>query len=216
MEEIKEINKNNMEEIKYYSQANQDRWVVDMLNHKKNGFFLDVGAFDGVDISNTYVLEKKFNWDGICIDADPVNFKKLTKERNVTCINCAVSNESGTIDFSGNKGAGSHVSENGSQSIESKTMEDILRQNNCPKIIDYISLDIEGHEVKALEKFPFDEYEFKLMTVEHNLYLGDKEHKNKIKEILLKNGYKIYKEDVINIGNDPFEDWYINPKYFTI
>ena len=203
-----------MKDIKYISQAGQDKWVIETLDIN-NGYFLDIGAYDGIDISNTYILEKEFNWDGICVDADPNNFKKLTNVRGVTCINCAVSNKPGIVNFT-SQGAGGHINPNGNQSIEAKTLRMILKENNCPKIIDYISLDIEGYETKALEGFPFDEYEFKLMTVEHNLYLGDKTNKDKIKEILLNNGYVIFKEDVINVGDDPFEDWYINPKYIKL
>ena len=61
-----------------------------------------------------------------------------------------------------------------------------------------------------------DKYEFKLMTVEHNLYLGDRTNKDKIKKIMTDNGYVLYREDVINVGDDPFEDWYYNPKYVNI
>lgn len=201
-----------MENIKYISQALQDKWVIEMLNEKKNGYFLDIGAYDGLDISNTYILEKDFNWNGLCIDADPINYEKLIKNRNVKSINCAVSNKSGFVNFFSN-GAGGHISDSGNKNIEAKTLRELLKENNCPKTIDYISLDIEGYEYNALEEFPFDEYDFILMTVEHNLYLGDSTNKEKIKNILSKNGYIVFKENVINIGNDPFEDWYINPKY---
>ena len=206
-----DLNK-DIKTINYLSQAGQDKWVVETLENKEKGYFLDIGAYDGKDISNTYVLENDFGWDGICIDADPINYEKLINTRNVKSINCAVSNENGTVNFV-SSGAGGHVSDNGRQVVQSKTLETILKENNCPKVIDYISLDIEGYEHKALEGFPFSEYEFVLMTVEHNLYLGESENKNNIKDILTKNGYIIFKENVENVGDDPFEDWYINPKY---
>jgi len=60
-----------------YSQLNQDLWVLDTLKHKRNGIFVDVGAFDGINLSNTYLLEKEHGWNGICIEANSESFKKL-------------------------------------------------------------------------------------------------------------------------------------------
>jgi hypothetical protein len=53
----------------WYSQAGQDRWVVDTLGDRP-GYFVDVGAYDGIQTSNTYALELA-GWDGICIEASP-------------------------------------------------------------------------------------------------------------------------------------------------
>jgi hypothetical protein len=81
---------------------------------------------------------------------------------------------------------------------------------DVPNYIDYISLDIEGMEYQSLTKFPFDKYKFKLLTVEHNLYMSGSKNKENIKSILLNNGYVIHKENVSH-NQLPFEDWYINP-----
>ena len=121
-------------------------------------------------------------------------------------------NENGIVKFNPNLARGS-IDPNGSIMIESKTLKDIFEQYDVPKIIDYISLDIEGYEYQALLGFPFENYEFIVMTVEHNLYLGDSSNKENIKKILTENGYVLFRENVTNIGNDPFEDWYINPKF---
>jgi FkbM family methyltransferase len=196
----------------YYSQAGQDKWVIDFFKKKKNGFFLDIGAFDGIDISNTYILEKKYNWDGVCIDADPINFESLKKNRSCTCIHTAISKENKIVNFR-SAGAGGEINENGNLQIQCRTLADVLIEVNAPKTIDYISLDIEGSEYDALLAFPFEEYEFIIMTVEHNLYLGSSTNKENIKELLTSKGYILHKENVCNIGNDPFEDWYVNPKY---
>jgi FkbM family methyltransferase len=198
----------------YYSQAGQDKWVIDFFKEKQDGFFLDIGAFDGVDISNTYVLEKKYNWKGVCIDADPINFEALNKSRSCICIHTAISKESKLVNFRP-AGAGGEINENGSLQIQTRTLSDVLLEVNAPKTIDYISLDIEGAEYDALLAFPFDEHEFIIMTVEHNLYLGNSTNKENIKNLLTNKGYVLYKENVCNIGNDPFEDWYVNPKYIN-
>ena len=54
--------------MKYYSQNYQDYWVYTELNNYKNGYFVDIGAANGIFISNTYFLEKNLNWNGICVE----------------------------------------------------------------------------------------------------------------------------------------------------
>ena len=51
---------------------------------KKNGFFIDIGAHDGISLSNTYLLEQEYGWKGICIEPNPSVFKKLCKNRENT------------------------------------------------------------------------------------------------------------------------------------
>jgi hypothetical protein len=70
--------------IKYWSQNGQDKWVLETLGYKKNGFFLDSGAYYPKDLSNTYTLEKYFGWTGICIEPLSHLYQKLCEER--TCI----------------------------------------------------------------------------------------------------------------------------------
>ena len=200
--------------MRYYSQAGQDEWVDTFFKSKKNGYFLDIGAYDGVHLSNTYYLENELGWDGLCIDADTDVYKDLNKNRNCKKINIAISNKSGISNFS-QAGVSGRISEEGNMEVNTTSIDKILIEFNCPKIIDYISLDVEGHEYNVLEMFPFSEYKFILMTVEHNLYLGSDVNKKKINEILTKNGYSIYRENVEHMGYQ-FEDWYINNNYLEI
>jgi len=70
----------------------QDKWVIfEVLPLKRGGFFVDLAAADGVDTSNTYVLEKTFAWSGICIEANPHLFKTLRKKRNCIIEDAAIS-----------------------------------------------------------------------------------------------------------------------------
>lgn len=196
--------------IRSYSQVDQDLWVLEMLNNKKNGYFLDVGAYDGIKYSNSLLLEKDFDWSGLLIEAHPDNFNTLKNNRKNTLVPYAVSDYNGKIIFENECGTGSKVVEKNGLSIDCITFEKMFEMYNVPNYIDYISLDIEGMEYLSLTKFPFDKYKFKLLTVEHNLYMSGSENKEKIKDILLKNGYVIYKENVSH-NELPFEDWYINP-----
>ena len=75
------------------SQIGQDLWVIDTLNFKKNGYFLDLGALDGKTHSNSLMLEKKYGWNGICIEANPEVFPMLSSNRNCMCVNSLLDNE---------------------------------------------------------------------------------------------------------------------------
>ena len=78
-----------------YSQIGQDLNVLQFYNHKKNGYFIEVGANNGIYLSNTYLLEKKYNWKGICIEPHPIEYEKLIKNRDVICEKEALYSSSG-------------------------------------------------------------------------------------------------------------------------
>lgn len=192
-----------------YSQVKQDLWVLEMLYNKTGGFFLDIGAYDGVEFSNSYLLEKDFNWNGLCVEAHPATFSLLKQNRKCLCANFAVTDFCGEISFDNNQSLGSKISDSQNGHIVSAIdFKQLFLNFDIPNEIDYMSLDIEGNETKALSKFPFDTHKCRLITVEHNLYLGDDSNKKSIKSILTSNGYKIYRENVDNDGVI-FEDWYI-------
>ena len=191
----------------HYSQAGQDEWVIQKTKGKKYGYFVDLGAYDGIKYSNTYYLEKDMYWTGICIEADPVNFSLLSKNRKCICKNLAVSNISGNFSFISSD-MGGKLDANGETDVECNTLLNILYENKSPKKIDYLSIDIEGKELDVIKDFPFSEWEIKLITIEHNLYCNGEYNKKEIMRILTNNGYILDRENVSHNGY-PFEDWYI-------
>ncbi len=75
----------------YYSQHGQDKYLVEeVFNYKENGFFLEIGAHDGISFSNTYCLEKDFHWRGICVEPIPELFEKLKNNRQCICENVCI------------------------------------------------------------------------------------------------------------------------------
>jgi FkbM family methyltransferase len=202
----------------FYSQSEQDKWVAEFFNYKKNGYFIEVGAYDGIQTSNTYFLEKELEWTGICIEADPTIFYELYKNRKTKNINIAVSNFNGYCPFDKAKLAISDI-QNNNKMIPCSTLNEILLKNNADKHIDYLSLDIEGSEYDALESLDFNYWNIVLITVEHNLYCTNSDQKNKIYNILSSNNFIRAKEDVVCLDknplfyNKPYEDWYINKNY---
>lgn len=200
-----------MENNIYKSHVGQDKWVLDFFKNKK-GFFIEAGAYDGVILSNTYALEQ-LGWNGICIEANPTHFNELIKNRKSLCFNYAVSNKTETCKFFPN-GLCGHLSEDkGTIEIQKTTFVELIPSTIAE--VDYLSLDVEGHEIEALEGYPFHKIPPKLITIEHNSYCGGQVLKNKIYEFLIHKGYFRFKEDILLpkskwLPNDsPFEDWYI-------
>lgn len=190
--------------MKSYNQAGQEIWVRNYLNDKTNGFFLDIGAYDGIESSNTYFLEKELNWSGICIESNKNYYDNLIKNRSSICVNRAVMNYRGLASFNG---INTYNYQTGSNFVECDLLSNILIESNCPRDIDYASFDIEGHEFSVLESFPFQLWNIKLMTIEHNLYLSGDSAKNKIFNLLSSVGYARIVENVC-CPQGPYEDWY--------
>lgn len=156
------------------SQIGQDRWVFgEVFNGMKNGFFLDLGAHDGLIHSNTYKLEKNFQWKGICVEANPESFAILKKNRRCHCVNVALSDRNGTVrfvcagEFGGVLADGVTVESSATiLDLPAISLVDLLKQQGAPSVIDYLSVDLEGYEEKVLIGFPFDEFLFKCITIE--------------------------------------------------
>ena len=201
----------NVNEI--YSEFGQDRLVLEMLGWKRNGFFLDSGASDGVQSNNTHLLEVSYDWNGICVEPNGVFFEKLVKNRKCHCMNYCLYDKEDHVDFlqRGNDVGGimqehhpSHLNRaKASYDVQkdlygnpktikklTRTIEQVLKECNAPQTIDYWSLDTEGSELTILKSFPFDEYSFRVITVEHNHFPVREE----IREFLEYNGYQRIKE----------------------
>jgi FkbM family methyltransferase len=194
------------------SQGLQDYWVINkVFKRKTGGFFVDIGAADGITINNTYLLEKRHKWRGICVEPNPTYFQKLRAIRGCTCLNVCVDNKVTTANFKC-EGLFGRIEEkdeatDGFTPVQSMTLQAILEQNGAPRIIDYLSIDVEGYEERVLCEFPFDKYTFLSMTIERP--------SDRLNDILLQNdyilAYKVYCED----GGDEFwlDNFYVHKSY---
>lgn len=203
------------------SQIRQDLFVLFVTNKKQNGYFVEFGACDGIELSNTLILEKEFNWKGILSEPCTFWIDDLKKNRNcnideravwitdnelllfnqvehiqtlsnIECLNPSdwanpIRNEDKNIKYK----------------VKSVTLETLLKENNAPKEIDYMSIDTEGSEYEIINNFDFFKYDIKIINIEHN----GTEKRNMIYELLINNGYKrVLEDDHIHINQD---DWYI-------
>lgn len=84
----------------FYSQDGQDSFLYETyFKDKYKGVFVEIGAYDGIVLSNSYFFEKELGWTGICIEPNPEAFQRLQKNRNCICIQGCITNFNGTADF---------------------------------------------------------------------------------------------------------------------
>jgi len=94
-----------------------------------------------------------------------------------------------------------------------------LRENNTPKIIDYLSLDIDLSTTDCLSRLPLNEYTFKVITIEHDAYRFGDGPRSAQRKILTNAGYYLLCADVTTpplFENQYFEDWWVHPSYINI
>lgn len=190
---------------KSYAQFSQDLKVLKHLNNKKNGYFIEVGAANGIDMSNTYLLEKDYNWEGICIEPLEDEFNQLKKNRKAITLRLAVydknDEEVEIVKAAGLSGIKDdidkydYVKNNESFKIKTKTLTRILDEHNAPNNIDYLSLDTEGSELKILQGIDFDKYKFKYINIEHNFV---EPKRTQMKKLLSEKNYKFIEENDVD------------------
>lgn len=191
-----------------YSQLQQDQWVLSETNGKRGGFFVEIGAFDGVFLSNTYLLESQYGWSGILAEPNPLLSDKIRANRSsflCTSPVDATSGKSVTMRFVDDAPEYSSMADRAFSDINASTrrqpsteikqttvsLNDLLHQHRAPQFIDFISIDTEGNEVEILSTFDFQKYNVGFMCVEHNFT----EANEKLDNMMNDHGYeRVFRE----------------------
>ena len=85
---------------KYASQAGQDKIIKDFFfRNKDNGYFVDIGAYDGIMGSNSLHFERFLKWNGVAVEPSEIQFKKLKENRSCKIINKAISSTVKEVEF---------------------------------------------------------------------------------------------------------------------
>ena len=171
-----------------YSEAFQDMFILTLLNGKKQGTYLEIGAGFPFYGNNTYLLESKFNWGGISLDIEPESSERYFRDR----ANTAICKDATQVDY---------VS--------------LLEDVRAPYDIDYLQLDCDPPFITydILTKIPFDKYRFAIITYEHDYYNDEsKLYKQKSREYLLSKGYELVLSNIAPRKDYDYEDWYVHPK----
>ena len=169
-----------------YSQLYQDIFVLSMLNGKRDGTYLEIGSGHKINGSNTYLLEKEFNWKGVGIDINANNHMDPSIERSNVVLNLDAT----------------------------KANYKKILSNNFLNEIDYLQIDCDPpkQSYEILTKIPFEKYKFAVITFEHDYYCDlEKKYRSLSRKFLTSKGYILVAG---NMGVDPFfpfEDWWAHP-----
>tara|TARA_B100000795_G_C22751910_1_gene419801 strand:- start:534 stop:1226 length:693 start_codon:yes stop_codon:yes gene_type:complete len=186
-----------------------------------DGFFIELGAHDGITQSNTYYYEKNKNWRGVLIEPTPKLFKMCKKNRaeeNSYFCNACVSFDynkenvkliysnlkTTSIDLTTDSFRKKHLREPELNFFEkqnyylakAKTLNSILLDSEAPNVIDFFSLDVEGAEFEVLNGIDFDKFNFRYIIVETNEF-------EKLKNFLNNKNYRFI--DKFNFNDYLFE-----------
>jgi FkbM family methyltransferase len=201
--------------VKSRSQLGQDVLALSQVGIEKRGFFVEFGATNGLELSNTFLLEKEFGWEGILSEPAKNWHEDLMVNRSCAIdTRCVYSSTGESIGFSETTiGELSTISsfknddENRAQrrastsyEVETVTLIDLLLSYNAPSHIDFLSIDTEGSEYEILKAFDFSQYSFGLICVEHAFT----EKREKISRLLMKNGYSQVLPEF-----SAWDDWYV-------
>ena len=178
----------------YNGQAEQDKFVCNVLNNKVSGYFVEVGSNHPIEINNTYKLEHELSWTGLMLEYQRNEFEQLYKEHR----------PNSTYIFG---------------DAQQHDYVDLFESNKLPLNIDYLQLDIEPapktlNVLRILDSSVMDLYKFAVITFEHD-YCHDKDNKVRLqsRRILMDRGYDLVFPDIHN--EHPkyvYEDWYVHPE----
>lgn len=176
------------------SQNGQDLFALLSSDFKKNGVFIEFGAYDGVIFSNTHLLEEQFGWNGILIDPIPSHYESMKLNRKCKLIHGAITAElqdSVLIEELPASDLSKFVEKRGifkkTHEVKAFTLQEIIDQHLSSNEIDFLSIDIEGNDLDILKSLDLNRYKIKAVCVEHNFREGSDE----IKDYMGKNGYDL-------------------------
>jgi len=172
----------------WHSQCGQDFIVAAIFQGARDFFFVDLAANHPIRYSNSRSLERDFGWRGLCIEPNPTLLWQLAQRRTCTVVGAVVSDsEDGSLNFMIGKGSAGHNSPmdhvfskiisaeeaaaqgEGVIRLTPATLRSVLQSQNAPRVMSYLSLDVERHEDAALlpvlEHEP-PEYTWHVMTIE--------------------------------------------------
>lgn len=183
--------------FKSYSQAGQDMFCAAVLDHKREGFFLEIGSNNPVQINNTYALEKHLDWRGLGVDNSGESMVAFEQHR--------------VSPFYLTDAA---KPQNWLAAIR-QMYELVGRRVEQPLVLDYLSADIDFATLEFMRNFPFDQVQFRVITVEHDTYRNGAQHRRDILDVLLENRYEVLTADVCDNGLS-FEAWAIMPELVDV
>ncbi len=205
------------EEPRWHSQCGQDRYVAEVaFPGKRGGTFVEMGAYDGVTLSNTLALERDLGWTGLCVEPVPDVYARLRANRACDCVwGCAGANDGevellhldGPSEMLSTIAAGVDDRHQRRMDHEAKTLGGAVRRVVVPRYgitelllahglarVDFFSLDVEGAELEILAALDTRRVEVRTLSVENDY------HGPRLAALLEPRGYKL----TARLGQDEF------------
>jgi len=189
------------EQLVSHSQAGQDLSILTYLNNKENGYFVDLAANHWSKFSNSYVAEQFHKWQGICIEPNPMYLKDLLSYRKCKVFTCAVGvtdgekmtfryhhGDNGVYGGIVGEGFDNTGTEAGTEDREITlvSLTTLLDFAGAPRVMDYLSLDVEGAEYQVVKGLDHSKYTFHVATVERP--------KANTHHVLARAGYRFFRQ----------------------
>jgi hypothetical protein len=177
--------------MNYTGTSDQEKFVLDILDNKTNGYYVELGGFHSTQGSNTFFLEKDYNWSGVTFEISEERKQEILSNRKNPCFGDAL--------------AFDYIS--------------YFENNFFPKQIDYLQVDIDGGydqhgrpignhytTLHGLISLPLTQYRFSVITFEHdsNMYFRNTGMRDAQREILDSLGYSLVVRQI-------HEDWWVDP-----
>lgn len=200
------------------AQLRQDIVVAVLSRMKRNGYFVEFGATDGVYLSNTFLLEEQLGWTGILAEPARVWLAALRENRpNAIIDDRCVYEKTGAqlmfrevqsdfalstiVEFSDVDLHRNTRKVGETYPVETVTLEDLLAQHGAPEEIDFLSIDTEGSELSILQAFDFSRFRFNVIACEHNY----SSTRDRVLDLLKSNGYHRILNEI-----SLFDDWFVH------
>lgn len=202
-------------EMKFHSQFGEDRLLANIFQEKTKGVCIEVGANDGINDSNTYYFENS-GWNCVLVEPNPYLCQLIRSSRTAILHECAASNASGSTILNiaegsershgvsticGDQEAIKKIQSYGFTTkpieVNTRTLDSILVESKIIEPIDFITIDVEGHELAVLQGLSLQRWSPTIIIIEDNSYFTD----NSISTYLEKFNYVKFNRTGVN-------DWY--------
>ncbi|MGH2880980.1 MAG: FkbM family methyltransferase [Solirubrobacteraceae bacterium] len=198
-------------EPRSYGQFGEDRILAEIFGDRAGGYCVEIGADDGRTGSATYLFEKR-GWHCLLVEPIPESVEEIRRHRACTVVNCAVSNQEGEATFGVAEGVETmstldltpaHVAwikrfggEIREIKVRTATLDSLLTEAAFPEI-QFITIDVEGHEIAVLEGFSLEAHKPRIVIIEDNSISGDR----RVASYMADRGYVHFRRTGVN-------EWY--------
>lgn len=197
-----------------HAQLLQDLVCLLLLDGRRRGYFVEVGAGDGVTYSNTFMLERDFGWNGLLVEPARMFHASIEASRQAPLDRRGASRRSremlrfvedasfGELSGFAETPARKDETQSAAYVVETVSLDDLLDERQAPDEIDYLSIDTEGWELAVLQGLSLAKRRIKFLTIEHNF---DTKRLRAYDRLLLPAGYSRVLRNI-----SAFDAWYLH------